>query len=169
MTDGRTAPVAFACRGPPAMKEHSTDDRRTASPTTTFRPRTQTTGVTRLRAFLVEDSPLVIETLSAALEEMADVQIVGCAITEEEALSWFGSRTDGCDVAIIDIFLQSGSGLGVLDAMRAFAPPPQRVVLKNYSTRDMRARCKELGAEEVFDKSTEVEELMLWFQEQQAA
>jgi len=30
-------------------------------------------------------------------------------------------------------------------------------------------RVKIRGAEEVFDKSTEVEELMLWFQEQQAA
>jgi hypothetical protein len=38
--------------------------------------------------------------------------------------------------------------------MRAFAPPPQRVVLTNYSTRYMRVRCKALGAEEVFDKST---------------
>jgi DNA-binding NarL/FixJ family response regulator len=56
--------------------------------------------VTRLRAFLVEDSPLVIETLSAALEEMAGVQFVGRAITEEEALSRFGSRTHECDVAI---------------------------------------------------------------------
>jgi DNA-binding NarL/FixJ family response regulator len=124
--------------------------------------------VTRLRAFLVEDSPIVIETLSAALEELADIQIVGCAGTEAEALSWLGSRTNGCDVAIIDIFLQSGSGLGVLEGMRAFAPPPQRVVLTNYSTRDMRVRCKALGAEEVFDKSTEVDELMLWFHERRS-
>ena len=94
---------------------------------------------------------------------MADVDIVGSASTEEEALSWFGSRTDACDVAIIDIILRSGSGLGVLEAMRGFAPPPQRVVLTNYSTLDMRARCKALGAEKVFDKSTELEELMLWF------
>jgi len=116
-----------------------------------------------LRAFLVEDSPMVVETLSAALEEMAEVDVVGCAGTEQGALSWFGSRTNGCDVAIIDIFLQSGSGLGVLEGMRSFAPPPQRVVLTNYSTRDMRARCKALGAEEVFDKSTEIEELVSWF------
>jgi hypothetical protein len=27
----------------------------------------------------------------------------------------------------------------------------------------MHARCKALGAEKVFDKSTELEELMLWF------
>jgi DNA-binding NarL/FixJ family response regulator len=127
-----------------------------------------TSGVTRLRAFLVEDSPIVVETLSAALEEIAEVDIVGCAGTQEEALSWFGARTDECDVAIIDIFLQSGSGLGVLEAMRDFAPPPQRVVLTNYSTRDMRARCKALGAEEVFDKSTEVDELMSWLHHRRA-
>jgi DNA-binding NarL/FixJ family response regulator len=119
-----------------------------------------TARVTRVRAFLVEDSPIVIETLSAALAELADVEIVGCAGTEEDALSWFGSRTDGCDVAIIDLILQSGSGLGVLEAMRAYAHPPRRVVLTNHSTLDMRARCKALGAEDVFDKSTEVDELM---------
>ncbi len=111
----------------------------------------------------MEDSPIVVETLSAALQEMADVDIVGCAGTEVDALSWFGSQSDACDVAIIDIFLRSGSGLGVLEAMRGFAPPPQRVVLTNYSTLDMRARCKALGAEEVFDKSTELEELVSWF------
>jgi DNA-binding NarL/FixJ family response regulator len=90
--------------------------------------------VTRARAFLVEDSPIVVDTLSATLEEMADVAIVGSASTEEEALFWFGSRTDACDVAIIDIVLPSGSGLGVLKGMKGFAPPPQRVVLTNYST-----------------------------------
>jgi DNA-binding NarL/FixJ family response regulator len=124
--------------------------------------------VTRLRAFLVEDSPIVVETLSAALKELADVDVVGCASTEQEALSWFSSRSHGCDVAVIDIFLQSGSGFGVLEAMKKFAPPPQRVVLTNYSTRDMRARCKALGAEEVFDKSTELDELMSWLHDRRA-
>ena len=121
----------------------------------------------RLRTFLVEDSPILVATLSAALEEMAQVDVVGCAQTEREALRWFESRTDGCDVAIIDIFLKSGSGLGVLEGMKAFAPPPQRVVLSNYATRDIRARCKALGAEEVFDKSTELEELISWFHQRQ--
>jgi CheY-like chemotaxis protein len=53
--------------------------------------------------------------------------------------------------------------------MRSFAPPPQRVVLTNYSTRDMRARCKALGAEEVFDKSTEIEELVSWFHQRKTS
>ena len=121
--------------------------------------------MSKLRAFLVEDSPIVVETLTAAMEEIAQVDVVGHASTEQEALSWFGSRTDGCDVAVIDVFLQSGSGFGVLEGMKDFAPPPQRVVLTNYSTPDMRARCKALGAEEVFDKSTELEELMSWLRQ----
>jgi DNA-binding NarL/FixJ family response regulator len=138
------------------------------SPTAAASVGEQTLGVAKLRAFLVEDSPIVVETLSAALEEMAEIDIVGCASTEEAALFWFGSRSDGCDVAIIDIFLQSGSGLGVLEGMKKFAPPPQRVVLTNYPTGDMRSRCKALGAEEVFDKSTELEELVLWFHRRQS-
>jgi len=124
--------------------------------------------VNRLRTFLVEDSPVVVETLSEALVELAKVDIVGSASTEHEALSWFGSRSDGCDVAVIDIFLQSGSGFGVLEAMKAFPPPPQRVILTNYSTRDMRARCKAPGAEEVFDKFTEVEGLVSWLHKRRA-
>ena len=88
----------------------------------------------KLRAFLVEDSPMILERLSAALEEMADVRVVGSAPGEKEALAWFGSSTDGCDIAVIDLFLKSGSGLGVLEGMQAFAPPPERVVLTNYAT-----------------------------------
>ena len=123
----------------------------------------------KIRAFLVEDSPVILETLSAALEEMADVRIVGSAAGEREALDWFGSRTDGCDIAVIDLFLASGSGLGVLEGMQGFAPPPQRVVLTNYATPHMRSVCEALGAEKVFDKSTELEELVDWFQDRRSA
>jgi len=62
-------------------------------------------------------------------------------------------RTNGCDVAI-DIFLRKGSGLGILEHMARYERPPQRVVLTNYATLDMRSRCRALGADAVFDKST---------------
>jgi len=41
---------------------------------------------------------------------------------------------------------------------------PQRVVLTNYATLDMRSRCRALGADAVFDKSTEVDELIDWLE-----
>ena len=161
---GATCAVSYTRR-----KGLPPDGPRPASPTSFCDWAAQTAGMPRVRTFFVEDSPIVLETLAAALEEMADVEVVGSARSETEALAWFGCRSDACDVAIIDVFLQSGSGLGVLEGMKAFASPPQRVVLTNYSTADMRARCMALGAEEVFDKSTELEELVSWFHDRQTA
>ena len=38
----------------------------------------------------------------------------------------------------------------------------KRVVLTNYATADMRLRCKALGADKVFDKSSELEDLITY-------
>lgn len=116
----------------------------------------------KTRAFVVEDNPVILEHLSAALTEMADVDVVGSAPDEGGALAWLGTP-DACDVVIIDIFLRSGSGLGVLKGIRDLSFPLERVVLTNYATDDVRTRCKALGAEAVFDKSRELEELFAWF------
>ena len=116
----------------------------------------------KLRALIVEDSPVILESLTETLEEMAGVKVVATAANEASALAWMDDRTDGCDVVIIDMFLKSGSGIGVLKGMREFAPPPDRVVLTNYATPEMRTRCLELGAEAVFDKSSEIDELVSW-------
>jgi DNA-binding NarL/FixJ family response regulator len=65
-----------------------------------------------------------------------------------------------CDLLIVDIFLKGGSGLGVLSATAAFRKPMKRVVLSNYATPDMRRKCRELGADRVFDKSNEIDALI---------
>ena len=116
----------------------------------------------KLRAFVVEDSPIILESLTQTLEEVADVEVVASVPDQQGALAWMNARSNGCDVVIVDIFLKSGSGLGVLKEMQVFAPPPDRVVLTNYATVEMRQRCMALGAEVVFDKSGEIDELMSW-------
>ena len=115
-----------------------------------------------LRALLVEDSALILENLRASLEEMSAVEVVGTAANECEACSWMDTRHQACDVAIVDVFLSSGSGLGVLAHVATYARPPVCVVFTNYATRDMRDRCLSLGAAAVFDKSTEIDELVDW-------
>lgn len=124
---------------------------------------TQGRPMEKLRAFVIEDSPVVRESLIDALEQEAGVQVVGCAAEARAAIEWMDSRTNGCDVVIVDVFLRSGSGFGVLKAIRAYANPPRRVVLTNYATPEMRSRCQELGADAVFDKSSELEEMLTWF------
>jgi len=61
---------------------------------------------------------------------------------------------------IIDIFLKAGSGLEVLKRAHVLRPEAKLVVLTNYATPDMRRRCSQLGADRVFDKSAELEELL---------
>jgi DNA-binding NarL/FixJ family response regulator len=39
---------------------------------------------------------------------------------------------------------------------------PGCIVLSNHSTPEMRAKCLELGAIEVFDKSNELDEMLAW-------
>jgi DNA-binding NarL/FixJ family response regulator len=116
--------------------------------------------MTPLKAFIVEDSPVIRENLVAALEEMAPIEVVGTAEDEVTAVTWLGDNS--CDLAVVDIFLKSGSGLGVLKAASATARPMKLVVLSNYATPDMRRKCMELGADRVFDKSNEIDALILY-------
>ena len=115
-----------------------------------------------LKAFIVEDSPVIRENLTAALEELAPVQIVGTADDEPAAVHWLTVGGHDCDLVIIDIFLKRGSGLGVLRAASELRKPMSLVVLSNYATPDMRRKCMALGADRVFDKSNEIDALVLY-------
>ena len=113
-----------------------------------------------LKALLVEDSAVIRENLIAALEELAPVQVVATATDEPGALNWLDNAGHECDLVIIDIFLKTGSGLGVLRAASALHRDMSLVVLSNYATPDMRRKCLALGANRVFDKSNEIDSLI---------
>ena len=112
-----------------------------------------------LRAFIVDDSSTVRDNLIETLKELAQVEPVGMAETEHEARRW-ATRNPEWDVAIVDLFLREGSGMNVVEALRQRKPGQQVVVLSNHATRDVRWRCAQLGADAVFDKSTEIEALI---------
>lgn len=112
-----------------------------------------------LRVFLVEDSPVIRDNLTATLQELAPVEIVGFADNESKALDWIDANGSQCDIVIVDMFLKSGSGLGVLRESVAH-PHLCKLVLSNYATLEIRAKCLALGAARVFDKSTEIEALV---------
>ena len=116
-----------------------------------------------LKVFLVEDSSVIRGNLAETLRENAPVEIVGSADDEQGALAWLRDADHRCDIAIVDIFLRQGSGLGVLKGLRGEETPPRRVVLSNHATPEIRAACTDLGAEKVFDKSNELDELLAWF------
>ena len=115
-----------------------------------------------LKTYIVEDNPVILNNLIATLEELADVQVVGSVGNEQDAVRELEQRASELDLVIVDIFLTAGSGLGVLRKAREMNLPARRVVLSNYATVDMRRRCIEMGADQVFDKSSELEELITY-------
>jgi two-component system, OmpR family, response regulator len=114
----------------------------------------------QLRTYIVEDNATIRENLVGALEELASIESLGWAETETEARAWLGRHAQGWELAIVDLFLKEGSGLGVLEACQARAQGQRVVVLSNYATVDMRKRCLQLGADAVFDKSNEIDALV---------
>ena len=115
-----------------------------------------------VRIFLVEDSSIIRQNLVEALRESLPIEVAGSADDEASAVAWLQRERAACDLVIVDIFLKGGSGLGVLKAMMAFPEEPKRIVLSNHATPEVRAKCLELGATAVFDKSNELDEMLGW-------
>ena len=114
----------------------------------------------RLRTYIVEDNATIRENLVGTLEELTCIETIGYAEAEGEARAWFDGHRDDWELAIVDLFLKQGSGLGVLQACADRQPHQKVVVLSNYATPDIRKRCAELGVDAVFDKSNEIDALI---------
>jgi len=113
-----------------------------------------------LKAFIVEDNPVILGNLVATLEELTNVKVVGSAASEADAVRELGEHANDLDLVIVDVFLSGGTGLGVLAAAQQMQLSARRVVLTNYATPEVRRRCRALGASEVFDKSNELDALI---------
>jgi two-component system, OmpR family, response regulator len=113
-----------------------------------------------VRAFLVEDNPTILRHLASTLREVAHVEPVGAADSEADALGWLLDHADEWDLAVVDLFLHGGSGLRVLEACQERDAWQKVVVLSNHATPDMRHKCLQLGADAVFDKASELDDLI---------
>lgn len=118
----------------------------------------------RMRALLVDDRPVLRETLIAALEELAPLDIVATSDSETKAMSFTTALAPPCDLVITDVPLAAGSGLGLLHQMRSRHTRCRAVVLTSKATPSIRAKALELGAERVFDVAREFEDLVEYVQ-----
>lgn len=114
----------------------------------------------KIKAYLVEDSPTIRDNLIATLEELTSAIIIGTAESETESVAWLTDSSNTWDLAIVDLFLKQGTGLGVVSACKNRLKNQKVIVLSNYATPDIRKQCAVLGADAVFDKSTEIEHLL---------
>ena len=109
----------------------------------------------RLRVFLVEDSAVILERLTESISSLHNVDVVGHAATEAEAIA--SVQRTPCDAVVLDLQLRDGHGLNVLKALRAASDKPRLtvIVLTNFTSSQYRGRSMEFGADYFFDKSRE--------------
>lgn len=104
-----------------------------------------------LRVLLVEDSKVLTERLSEAIKQIADVELVGTADTEAEAVA--AVKKQAVDVIILDLHLKQGTGFGVMRGLAAGSSKPRIVVLTNYDLPEYKNAAMALGATHFLDKA----------------
>ena len=104
--------------------------------------------------------PRIRDNLIPTLEDLANAKVLGTAETESEATRWLLAHDGNGDLAVVDLFLREGSGFGVLEGCKARKPHQRGILLTNYATAQVREQAMALGADAVFDKSTEISALL---------
>lgn len=115
-----------------------------------------------LKVYLVEDNEVMREHLVSSLADEANIEWVGAAETEAEAKDWMERNPEGWDLAILDLFLREGTGAGVLRHCRARSEHQDVLVMTNYPISSLLTHCRLLGANAIYDKSTELGDLIAY-------
>lgn len=107
-----------------------------------------------LKVFIVEDSPIVRERLTALLGSIDGAATVGEAASASEAVARILEARP--DAVVCDLKLADGSGFDVLRAVHERAPGIELYMLSNFSAEPYRRMAARLGARDFFDKSHEI-------------
>ena len=109
----------------------------------------------KFRVVIVEDSPIIRARLTETLSEIPNLEIIGQAESESDALALLGGG--GWDAVVLDLQLKEGTGLGVLKKLKQGGRPSNTkvIVFTNYAFPQYRDRSLSLGADFFFDKARE--------------
>jgi DNA-binding NarL/FixJ family response regulator len=111
-----------------------------------------------MNVFIVDDSKIVVEKLTAMLSGIDGVECVGHAKNAVDAIRSIVEMKP--DVVILDIRLNGGgNGMDVLAQIKKENPPPVVIMLTNYPYPQHQEKCQALGADYFFDKVTDIEKL----------
>jgi DNA-binding NarL/FixJ family response regulator len=109
-----------------------------------------------VKVFLADDSALIRDRVAAMLAAR-EMDIVGAAETPEASID--GILAAHPDVVVLDVQLEGGTGLQVLQAVRRAEPGIAFVVFSNNAAPAYRKRYLREGAERFLDKTTEFDQL----------
>lgn len=106
-----------------------------------------------VRVFLVEDMPGMQRQMSDLLHGTGSFTLVATATTEADAVQWMKENRGQWDLAIVDLVLAHGSGMGVVARCRDRDPAAKVVVYSEYVTPVIHDYCISLGADAALSKA----------------
>ncbi|MDQ3272796.1 MAG: hypothetical protein M3Q12_11620, partial [Pseudomonadota bacterium] len=86
------------------------------------------------------------------------------ADNEISATNWLSSNDGAWDLAVVDLHLRQGSGVGALNWCTTRRPNQRVVVLSGELSEEMRQKCLALRADAVFDKGTDMDAFLRYCQ-----
>lgn len=109
----------------------------------------------QLKVYVVEDSPVMLRMLASTIEA-AGAELVGHSESAQRAINQIFVLEP--DLILIDIGLNRGNGFDVLRLLRyrGLARSARKIVLTNHVDAEYRALSIRLGADEFYDKSTDM-------------
>lgn len=110
-----------------------------------------------LQVLLVEDSAIICNLIANIVNDVSGVSVTESVGSEADAIA--AVNHGNVDVVILDLQLRSGTGFGVLRAMRKMARRPAVVVLTNFALNTYRESALALGARHFLDKSRDYDRL----------
>jgi len=115
-----------------------------------------------LKVFIIEDNVMLRNIIVDALRDIPSVDILFYADNEISATNWLSSNDGAWDLAVVDLHLRQGSGVGALNWCTTRRPNQRVVVLSGELDEDMRQKCLALRADAVFDKGTEMHDFLAY-------
>ncbi len=113
----------------------------------------------KLKIFLIEDAASIRAILIDVLQQTGMIDVIGHAEAQVDALQQL--RALEWDVAIVDISLREGNGLGVLAGLQGDARNyGQRVVFTASPSAELTTRSLALGACQLFDKASDMDQMV---------
>jgi DNA-binding NarL/FixJ family response regulator len=104
-----------------------------------------------LKVLLVEDSKVLTDRLTDALNQITAVNLIGTVDTEDAAVAFVGRES--VDVIILDLHLKRGTGFGVMRSLANTRSRPKIIVLTNYDLPEYKNVALALGATHFLDKA----------------
>jgi CheY-like chemotaxis protein len=106
-----------------------------------------------VKVFLVEDLSKTVGLMRELFETLGGFNVTGSVATEAEAYQWLDEHAQDWDLAVVDLVLEQGTGIGVIRRCRTGKAQGKVVAFSSFVSPAVREHLLLLGADAVIDKS----------------